>query len=289
MKAFKIVIFFIVLSFKPHAQVIGLNICDQAPELNYWNQDSTIQIALSSLRGKIVLVNFWASWCGPCYFENPYLVHSYNKYNNTKFGAANGFEIYSVSLDSRRSNWIAAINHDSLYWHSHVSDLKEWNSQAAITYSINAIPDNFLLDENGIIIGRGFRGYNGKLDSVLNVLANSQSDNSTLESQPLTLQIYPNPASTSITLKIGQIDNLKMYDLEIYNAMGESVKQLKIQNSELKTVDSIKNYYAKGYCTQHQVTTLTTCEIDISNLNKGVYTIHISSDKGTINKLLIVE
>src|ERR1700740_130351 len=120
------------------AQVIGLNIGNEAPELNFWNQDSTKQIALSSLRGKIVLVDFWASWCGGCRISNTYLVPIYEKYKNKKFNAANGFEVYSVSLDYNRAYWVTAIRHDSLEWNSQVSDLNGWYSHAASMCSITA-------------------------------------------------------------------------------------------------------------------------------------------------------
>lgn len=290
MKAHITIILFAVLSsFKVQSQLsTGIHICDQVPELNYWNQDSTAQIAESSLRGKIVLVDFWASWCGSCRLENPYLVKTYKKYKNTKFGAANGFEIYSVSLDYRRNYWVAAINHDSLCWHSQVSDLKGWNSQAAVTYSINAIPANFLLDENGMIIGENFLVYTGKLDSLLNALSQSPQNNSKLTTPPLTLQMYPNPASTEINLKISKVENFKIVDIEIYNTMGECVKQFNVQDSKLNIADSIKIYNTKGYCNQSQTFQLTTCQMEISDLNEGIYIMNINSNQSIITKRLAI-
>ncbi len=104
-------------------------------------------ITLSSLRGKYVLLDFWASWCGPCRAENPKLVAAYKKYNSR------GFEIYQVSLDRSHAAWIKAIEDDHLTW-KHVSDLKYWNSVVVPVYNIQGIPKNFLLDPEGRVIGQ---------------------------------------------------------------------------------------------------------------------------------------
>ncbi|WP_439882908.1 redoxin domain-containing protein [Pontibacter sp. MBLB2868] len=109
--------------------------------------------SLSSLRGKYVLIDFWASWCGPCRKENPNVVKMYNKYKNK----GTGFEIYGVSLDQSREKWLAAIEKDQLTW-PHVSDLKGWESSAAQAYNITAIPQTILLDPQGKIIAKGLRG-----------------------------------------------------------------------------------------------------------------------------------
>lgn len=136
---------------------IGLSVGDIAPEISLPNPKGKTK-PLSSLRGKMVLLDFWAAWCGPCRRENPNLVRAYEKYNKAKLKDASGFEIYSVSLDRNRSAWIRAIEEDELNWDGHVSDLKFWNSEAAKTYNINSIPYNLLLDANGVIVAKNLKG-----------------------------------------------------------------------------------------------------------------------------------
>lgn len=117
---------------------------------------------LSDLKGKVILLEFWASWCGPCRQENPNLVKTYEYFN------PKGFEIFAVSLDENKESWLKAIEEDSLNW-EHVSDLKGNRNEASLIYGVNGIPDNFLIDGNGGIIGRNLRGdrLNKKLKEVL--------------------------------------------------------------------------------------------------------------------------
>jgi thiol-disulfide isomerase/thioredoxin len=138
---------------------IGTNIGEQAPDLEFKNPKGK-SYKLSSLRGQVVLIDFWASWCGPCRAENPNVVSAYNRYKDAKFKTAKGFTIYSVSLDGNATAWEKAIEKDKLAWKYHVSDLKQWKSQAAAIYKISSIPSSYLIDENGIIIAKNLRGQN---------------------------------------------------------------------------------------------------------------------------------
>ena len=125
---------------------------DYAPDLVYKNPEGK-EMSLSSTKGNLVLLDFWASWCGPCRRENPNVVKTYEKYKDK------GFTIFSVSLDKQSSRWIGAIEKDQLSWDTHVSDLKGWGSAAARTYGVNSIPSTFLIDQNGIIIAKNLRGH----------------------------------------------------------------------------------------------------------------------------------
>jgi len=137
-----------------------LAIGSDAPDIALENPDGEI-VTLSSLRGKVVLIDFWASWCKPCRMENPNVVKMYQKYK------PKGFEIYGVSLDKTKDAWVGAIAQDQLTW-THVSDLKFWNSAGAKLYNVTSIPKTFLINAEGKIIGKDLRGNSleAKLDEV---------------------------------------------------------------------------------------------------------------------------
>jgi len=135
----------------------------EAPEIALPDTEGDT-ITLSSTRGNIVLLDFWASWCKPCRDENPNLVNAYNKYHNK------GFQIYQVSLDKTREAWMKGISEDHLERWIHVSDLRYWQSMVVSLYELEQIPTNFLLDKDGKIIASDLRGemLQRKLDELFN-------------------------------------------------------------------------------------------------------------------------
>lgn len=123
----------------------------EAPDIVMAGRDGK-DLRLSDLRGKVVLIDFWASWCRPCRAENPNVVRLYNRYRDK------GFEIFSVSLDNNRDAWLRAINVDGLVWPNHVSDLRGWSSAAGRLYGISSIPATVLVDRDGKVLARNLRG-----------------------------------------------------------------------------------------------------------------------------------
>jgi peroxiredoxin len=158
-KSFSLVLTLLILaSFAPERPANTPKVGQLAPDISLTSPDGKV-IQLSSLRGQVVLIDFWASWCGPCRKENPYTVEIYEEYK------AKGFTVYSVSLDQNKAAWQKAIQKDGLVWGNHVSDLKGWRNKAAADYGVEAIPATFLIDRTGTIIAKDVHG--GELDKAV--------------------------------------------------------------------------------------------------------------------------
>jgi len=138
------------------AQSTGLDIGNKSPEIILPTLKGDT-LALSSLKGKLVLIDFWATWCSPCIAEQSELAALHRKYKQASFTNEKGFEIFGVSLDAKKSNWENFITANKINW-IQVSDLKYWRSPVAKTYSIQGLPFNILIDGKGIILAKNLHG-----------------------------------------------------------------------------------------------------------------------------------
>ena len=270
----------------------AISVGTPAPEINLSGLNGE-KIKLSDLKGKIVLVDFWASWCHPCREANPVLAETYLKYHHK------GFEILSVSLDDNKSNWVKAIEKDKLPWRLHASDLKGWDSEVIETYKVEALPTSYLIDRDGKII---------VLDPFAEDLA--------LELEEIFLKelsFYPKNASNTLYLSIptkyiiknqsnkkllkGEGDEIDISELEngvyIISFGGKEERFLKKEAFSKKAIITFSNnekitFSAKTEFEVYQINGNLIRKgnadfVDVSNLDVGEYFIHL---KGNVEKYI---
>ncbi len=151
MKVFALIVLVGILTISTSSSISRPRKGSQAPEIELVSPTGK-KIKLSKLKGKVVLIDFWASWCGPCRRENPNVVEAYKKYAKTKFKTGKGFEVFSVSLDRKEEPWKDAIKKDGLIWKNHGWDK---DGVTARDYSVSSIPTAFLIDGEGVIVASG--------------------------------------------------------------------------------------------------------------------------------------
>jgi len=158
---------FTIVSANAQYENTTIQIGQKAPDLAYQSPDGKAMKLSEINKGRYVLLDFWASWCGPCRASNPGLVKMYKEYASKKFkDAKNGFTVVSFSLDMQKERWKAAIEKDGLLWPYHMSDLNptQWQSAACPVYGIQYIPQAFLLDPNGKVLGKYMRAEEAESD-----------------------------------------------------------------------------------------------------------------------------
>ncbi|MFV0345637.1 MAG: TlpA family protein disulfide reductase [Bacteroidales bacterium] len=156
---FQIVMLCILLSGNINviAQSTGTNLGNQAPEISEKSLNGST-VSLSDYRGNYVLIDFWASWCGPCKQERPHVVSVYNQFKDATFKGGGNLKVLSVSLDKNQAAWSQGVSSMNMTWPGQVSDLQGWTSKWANAYGVRSIPYNFVVDQNGVIVAKNLKG-----------------------------------------------------------------------------------------------------------------------------------
>ncbi|MGG9964504.1 TlpA family protein disulfide reductase [Ferruginibacter sp. SUN106] len=156
----KKVFFVVIVSIAAISVKAQIKVGAPVPEISLPNVKDSM-VSLSSFKGKVVLIDFWASWCGPCRESNPGVVKLYNKYKDK------GFEVFSISIDNKKNDWIKAIKHDKIKY-TQVNDNGGWNGKVPAAFGVEMIPTSFLLDKNGNVVAIDAEGK--KLDKLVSEL-----------------------------------------------------------------------------------------------------------------------